>query len=350
MPLKINKFNCMKINKDKIKSIFKPEGFKILVLSLFTKPPLSILLNISKRLVLPGFDGLPLYDVAKFFFKGILKGSITSRAASLSFKFYLALFPAILFFFTIIPYVPVPGFQESLLNLMSNVLPPTTYDVVHETVFDIITRQRGGLLSIGFLMALYFATNGVNGIIEAFNETYHSRETRGAVKQRLIAVVLVFIICFVLIIATSLIIGSTALFNYLESVHIIMDSFAYYLIMLGKWVIVVAMFFFCISFLYYLGPAKKKRYRFISAGATLATILSIAASLGFNYYILNFSKYNTLYGSIGTLIIILLWINFNATILLVGFELNASIIEARKNKSEQYLLNNSNEFLAKNEK
>jgi len=318
---------------NKIKAYFKPDGIKTLVYDLLKIPPFSILLKFSKKLVIPGFDGLPLYDVALFFMKGIVKGSITSRAASLSYKFYLALFPAIIFFFSIIPYLPIPGFQDNLLAILYNVLPPTTYDVVHDTVFDIITRQRGGLLSLGFLLTLYFATNAVNGIIEAFNDTYHSLETRSVVKQRLVSLMLVFILSLVIIIATTLIIGGAAFVNYLQSVHLIKDSWIYYLILVGNWLIVVSMLFFGISFLYYFGPAKKGRYRFISAGATLATILSIATSVAFNYYIINFSKYNTLYGSIGTLIIMLLWINFNAVILLIGFELNAGISEARKLKA-----------------
>ncbi len=320
----------LKINIRKIKQI---KSSQKLIQYLSEMPLLSFLLKLFQRIVLPGFDGLSIYDVAVFFFKGLVKGSINIRAASLSYKFYISIFPTIIFLFSIIPYVPINGFQDNLLNLLKNLFPPSIYDLVHDTIFDIIMRQRGGLLSLGFIFALYFATNGINGIIEAFNETYHSIETRSFFKQKLISVFLVFVLTFVVIIAISLIIGSTALFNYLESINIIKDSFAYYMILLGKWIIIILMLFFGVSSLYYFGPAKKERYRFISAGATLATFLFILASIAFNYYIANFSKYNTLYGSIGTLIIILIWINFNATILLIGFELNASINKAKKLKN-----------------
>ena len=137
------------------------------------KERLSFLVDWSKHLVLPGFSGMNLYDVAHFFIEGLEKGAITTRASSIAFNFFLALFPALIFFFTLIPYIPVDNFQEILLGLLGEVLPPSTNESAFKTITDIINHPRGGLLSFGFLMALYFSTNSINSLMEAFNSSYH---------------------------------------------------------------------------------------------------------------------------------------------------------------------------------
>jgi membrane protein len=284
----------------------------------------------SRKLVIPGFDGMPVYDVAAFFVKGLQKGALSMRAAAFSFNFFLALFPAIIFFFTIIPYIPIPGFQDKLLDLMQNFIPKKAYDVVEETLFDIVKRPRGGLLSLGFIMAMYFSTNGIHSLIEAFNQTRHTIETRSWIKQRLISVALVFILSMLVIIAIALIALGPVALKFLIEHNLLHDTFSYYLIIAGKWIISLAMLFFAFSFLYYLAPAAESRFRFISPGSTLSTVLTVLASVGFNYYVNSISQYNTLYGSIGTLIIVMVWIYFNAWIVLIGFELNVSIRNARR--------------------
>ncbi len=291
--------------------------------------PIANIIAFSKRLVLPGFDGMPFYDVSLFFVKGIQKGSITQRASSLSFNFFLALFPAIIFFFTLIPYLPINDFQTTLFSIFQSVLPENAFETVKSTISDILTNKRSGLLSVGFLMTLYFATNGVNAVIDAFNKSYHTLENRPWVKQRLISVFLVIILAVLLITAIALITVGSFLLNYLVKYGLLKGEITIYLLFASRWIILLAMLFFGISFLYYFAPAKKKRFRFISAGSSLATFLILITTFGFNFYVTNFSKYNALYGSIGTLIIILMWIYFNAIILLIGFELNASISNAK---------------------
>jgi len=285
--------------------------------------------RISRKLVIPGFDGMPLYDVAAFFIKGLQKGAISMRASAFSYNFFLALFPAIIFFFTIIPYIPVPGFQDNLLELLQNFIPKKAFDAVEGTLFDIVKRPRGGLLSIGFIMAMYFSTNGIHSLIVAFNQTRHTVETRSWVKQRLISILLVFILSSLVIVAIVLITLGPVALDFLVKHNMLRDSFSYYLIIAGKWIVSSAMLFFAFSFLYYVAPAAQSRFRFISAGSTLSTVLTILASVGFNYYVNSISRYNSLYGSIGTLIIIMVWIYFNAMIVLIGFELNVSIRNAK---------------------
>jgi membrane protein len=287
-----------------------------------------LVVRLSRKLILPGFDGLPLYDVMGFFLKGLLNGSITTRASSVAFKFFVALFPAIIVVFTIIPYIPVQGFQQTLLDTISGFLPENFFVMVKSTIEDIVLRQRGSLLSIGFILAFYFSSNGIVGMIAAFNNTTHSMETRPLFKQYLISLLLVLILAAILLLAVAMIVSGTAVLNYLVSLGIIEGSLVFYLMLTGKWLIVVMMLFFAISFMYYLAPARKTRFRFISAGSSLATVLFIAATLGFNYYVNNFASYNAIYGSIGTLIVIMMWFYFNSLALIIGYELNASIRNA----------------------
>ncbi len=283
----------------------------------------------AKQITVPGFDGMPLYDVGYFFIRALIEGSLTTRAAAIAFSFYLALFPAIIFVFTLIPYIPIHNFQNELIALLESVLPHNAYLTFKSTLEDIIIHQNGGWLSMGFFAALIFSTNGFNSMIDAFNATHFKFETRSWIAQRLIAIVLVFIIFSLTLIAVSLIVMGRTVSEYLVLHKIIQTDFAFYLISTGKWIIVLALFFFSISFLYYLAPAKKVKFRFISAGSTLATLLTIVISLGFSFYINNFGQYNALYGSIGTIIVILMWLYLNSITLLVGFELNASIKNAQ---------------------
>jgi len=296
---------------------------------LFKLKIIQLIIQFSKQIVIPGFDGMPLYGVANFFFTGIFKGAITTRASAISFNFFLAIFPAVIFSFTLIPYIPIDNFQEVLMELLKNILPSKSYEASISTIDDIVNRPRGGLLSLGFILALYFSTNGINALIMAFNNTYHTIETRKGFMQRLISIVLVIILTILVFTAIVLLIGTNIFIDYISNAGLMNDGITIALLKFSKWIILIALCFFGTSFIYYLAPAKKLRYRFISAGSSLATILSVLASVGFNFYANNFAKYNVLYGSIGTLLLIL-WIYFNAIIILIGFELNASIYAAKK--------------------
>lgn len=289
----------------------------------------------AEKITLPFFEGVPLYDVALFFWRSIYEGSITTRASAIAFSFFIALFPFLIFIFTLIPYIPIKNFQNELLILIQDLVPASTYRTIEETLTDIITRPRGDLLSLGFFMALIFSTNGLASMMSAFDATVHSIYRRSWLSQRFAAIIMLFVLSVLLTIAVALLTGGQIFINYLENHLILHDRFTVFMVTFGKWVVIIALFFFAYSFLYYMAPAKKTKWRLISAGGTLATILSIIAFIGFTYYINNFSQYNKLYGSIGTLLIILLLMYVMSLILLVGFELNASIHSAL-NKSEEY--------------
>ena len=296
----------------------------------------SLVLNsiaLSKRLVLPGFEGIPLHDVILFFSRGLVKGSLNTRATSLAFKFFLAIFPGLIFLITLIPYIPIDNFQVEMLALLKDILPQSAYETTASTFEDLIKNQRGGLLSFGFLTALYLATNGISAMIKAFNKSYHTSDRRTALKRQLISILLVIILFVLTLVAIALIIFSETALDFLESKKLLNDSLIYYLLIIGKWIIIVALFFFGISFLYYFGPdtsGTKIKWKFISAGSTLATIFIVLASEAFAYYVNNFGTYNKIYGSIGTLMVIMLWLEFNSMIILLGFELNASIYFAKR--------------------
>jgi len=272
---------------------------------------------------------MPIYDVVQFFFHGIRKSSLLSRANSLSFTFTLAMFPLILFFFTLIPYIPVSGLQASILNALSQALPEQVYDFLHGTIIEIVSKQNGGWLSIGFFMAFYFSNSGVIGIMKAFNRSAHTVETRSSLRMRLVSLGLQIILITITIIAAALLILTPIFLHYVSENSIITSGFTIVLIQIAKWIILGLLIFLSLSFLYYLAPAGKRVFRFISPGSTLATILALIFIGLFNLYIDHFAQYNKLYGSIGTIIILMLYININAIALLVGFELNASIYDAQ---------------------
>jgi len=292
--------------------------------------PVRRLINGSRRIILPGFDGMPVYDVAVFFINGIAKGYIGARASAISFSMVLAVFPFLIFLFTIIPFVPIQHFQTILLDIIQELMPATAWESVEGTIVDVITQPRSGLLLLNFFLALYFSTNGINSLIEAFNNTAHTIETRTMVKQYLISIVLVIILSILLIVSIGLMTFGRRLLELIFP-DTITASYIYLFAMEGlRWLVVAGLLLVAVSFLYFLAPAKRGRFRFISAGSMLATILMIITTLGFNYYVDNFGRYNALYGSIGTLLIVLVWIYLNAISLLIGFELNASIMNARQ--------------------
>lgn len=288
----------------------------------------KLALRKAKRISFIGFNGVPIFDVVSFFLKGLVKGSITNRASAVSFDFFIALFPTIIFVFTLIPYIPVENFQGRLLDLIQGILPKTAFDLVESTLVEVVTQRSWGLLSFGFLAAIFFAHNGTSSLIDAFNATYHTIETRKFLNQHLVALLLTFLLPTLVITAVLLIIFGQFGLEFLVEKEILMMNLTYYIFVVIRWVVIVSMFFFSISFLYYLAPAKRTKFRFISAGSIMATVMIIVTSIGFSYFVNNFGQYNKLYGSIGSLLALMIWIYFNAIGLIVGFELNASIASA----------------------
>ena len=204
----------------------------------------------AKTITLPFFDGVPLYDVSLFFWKSIVDGALTTRASAIAFSFFVALFPALIFLFTLIPYIPIENFQIELFGIIEGVLPDSTFTVVNDTLEDIITRPRGDLLSIGFFMALIFSTNGLASMMSAFDATIHDFGKRSWLSQRVTSIFLLFILWTLLTATIALIAGGQYVLNNLLQKGILQQNFTFYLLSIGKWIFVIALFFFYYYFLY----------------------------------------------------------------------------------------------------
>jgi membrane protein len=280
----------------------------------------------TKSATLPGFGKLPLYTVMVFFFQEIARESILNKASSLAYNFMLAVFPGIIFLFTLIPYIPVDNFQEQLMELIQLALPKNAYEILEATLEDIIKRQNGGLLSAGFVLCTFFATNGMTTLMMSFNKASLSKESRTWFQRRIVALALSLAIVLALAVGIALYAGSNYLINYLKT-HIDYDLkwFWAFLIKVAQWSILFSIYFFTVSLIYKFGPSSTKKWKLFTPGATLATLLAMLSFSFFTFYINNFGAYNKLYGSIGTLIVVMIWMYINALILIIGFELNASI-------------------------
>ena len=286
----------------------------------------AVFIEWTKVCVLPGFSPIPIYTVAAFFFKEIGKDALVNKASSLAYNFMLAIFPGIIFLFTLIPYIPKRiGFQDQLMVLLQLILPIQAYKAFESTLSEIIKIQNGRLLSFGIILSVFFATNGMHNLMKAFNKSSLIVETRSWLKQRLIALILTVVIAISLIITiAAMTVGEISL-NYINKGLHIKGNAVVYLIEFSRWALLGILYFVTISILYRYGPANTKKWRFFSAGSWLATILAFLTIWGFSFYINHFGSYNKVYGSIGTLIVIMIWLYLNSLILLIGFELNASV-------------------------
>ena len=279
------------------------------------------LISWSQKIVLPGFEGMTLYATLHFLFQSFSKSQYGIRSSAISFKFFMALFPGIIFFLSLIPYIPIENFQSNLLEGLGNMLPSDVYALIENTVNDLINHKHSGVLSIGFFLSLYFASNGINTMLTAFNSSHQLQLKRKPIRQRLISLGIFGIISALFIIALSAImLGEYFAYNKdYQSLGFMIKTGYQFL----KWGIIIISLILAISTLYNIGNTERTEWKFISAGATLSTLIIIIASYGLTFFFANFGKYNELYGSIGSLLMILIWINVASYIMLVGFELSA---------------------------
>lgn len=287
-------------------------------------------------IVLPGFDGMPLYDVLVFFFQGLFKGVLTYRAAAIAFDFFLALVPFILFLFTLIPFVTSVDIQVQFLDMMDELIPASIYELAESTIVEIVSRPETGLLSIVFVMAIYFSTNGVDTILLGFSQSYHEIEIWPWWKQKVRAFILMISLSFLVFTSMTLLGFGKLTISILSEQKIITGQLTIVALTFIQWVIIIGSILLSISLLYYFGQAKdtdRNKYRFISSGSLLSTGLFIVGGSMLKLYFENFARYNLLYGSIGSLIILLIWLYYNSIILLIGFELNTSIRQSKLEKT-----------------
>lgn len=278
-----------------------------------------------KRITMPGLEGVPIYDVMQRFQYEVKNDDLSIRASSISFYFILALFPSILFFFSLIPYVPINHFDLIIMKGLKGILPNGVFVILKNTITDIVSRQHGGVVSINFFLALFVASNGVNSMMKAFDKMNNTFKERKWWQKRFAAIRILVLVSVQIIIAILLIIkGKEFLLLMLKLLHTESQT-TLWILKIVKTFLILFSFFNIIALVYYFGPSVKKKHRYFSAGATFATLFSIVMTFCFRFYAAYLNNFNRLFGSLGIMIVIMMMIYLNALVLLFGFELNNSI-------------------------
>lgn len=298
-------------------------------------PVIKQIIFLLHRIKLPWLHGLSLYNLLDLYFIGIVEGAISYRAAAIAWSFFMALFPFMLFILNLIPYIPIKGFQDDFLGFVQQSVPPTTYDAIYKIINDILHNSHSGLLSTGFLMAILLMTNGVNAILGGFESSHHIHVTlkRKFFRQYFVALALSIVLSFVLIITVAAIVIFEVFIQKTKIQDVLSDNIP--LIEMGRYVFVILMILIATSFLFKFGIRHDKTRPFISIGSVFTTILIIISSYFFGIWVVKFSKYNELYGSIGTLLVVMFYIWINCMVLLLGFDLNASIQHIKRQKQNE---------------
>ena len=286
-------------------------------------PVIKSIVAVLKRIKLPFLEGLSFYDLLELYFLGLFKGAFSYRAGAIAFSFFMALFPFTLFILNLIPYIPIEGFQEDFMGFIAESVPPTTFEAISGIITDILNNSYQGLLSTGFLLSIFLSANGINAILGGFESSYHITVTRSFFKLYFISVILSVILSIILIITVASIVISEVFIQKLNLQDYFYDTITW--IQISRFSFLVLMILLTTSFLFKYGAKQTSSISFISIGSDFTTILTILSSYMFGIYVEKFAKYNELYGSIGTLLILMFYIWINCMILLLGFELNATI-------------------------
>ncbi|ESU20470.1 hypothetical protein FEDK69T_29930 [Flavobacterium enshiense DK69] len=292
-------------------------------------PVLNKLMAFCKKVTVPGLEGTSLYEILELYGIGIAQGAFSYRAAAIAFSFFMALFPFALFILNLIPYIPLEGFQEDFLQFVADSVPPNTYDAIETILKDIMNNSYKSLLSFGILMSIFLMSNGLNAVLGGFESSLHIEIKRGYFRQYAIAIGLSLIFTFLLIITISSIVISEVFVQKFSNKFQLDDAL---LVWWARNAFLLIMLFVGSSILFKYGTRETKQIPFFNAGAMLTTVLVVVTSYVFGIYVVRFASYNELYGSIGTLLVLMFYIWINCMILLLGFELNA-IINNHKRKN-----------------
>jgi len=298
-------------------------------------PIINLVVKLLKKIKLPGLEGLSIYDLIELYVIGIAKGALTSRASAIAFSFFTAIFPFLLFILIVIPYIPINGFEVEFSDFLESFLPPATSEFFFDSIFNNLqSNKQAGFLSSVFILSILLMANGVNSVFSGFENSYHEQLTRNVIKQYLYALGVALILAF-LVIITVAVVGYFEIyfipnfFETLEDKGLVTTDYSPFWITVAKYVFYVVMIYLATAVLYYFGTKEGKKSKFFSVGALFTTLLILLTSYLFGIYIENFSQYNELYGSIGGLLILMLYLWLNSNILLLGFELNVSLNKLR---------------------
>lgn len=291
-------------------------------------PVVKHIVRFGKSIKLPFSEGLTLYHLMELYITGILKGDISYRAGAIAFSFFMSLFPFALFVLNLIPYIPLQGFQEDFLDFVADNVPPNTYAAIHTIIEDIMSTSHKSLLSTGILLAILLMSNGMNAILSGFQSSLHITIKRTYFRQYALAIGLSLALTVILIVTVAAIVILEILIQSLTNQGILTDDV--YLLQWGRYGFLIIMILTITSLLFKFAAKETRGAAFFSYGSVFSTILFGLTSFGFSIYVVRFSKYNELYGSIGTLLVLMLYIWINCFILLLGFELNALIHKLKR--------------------
>lgn len=295
--------------------------------------PVKFIIDKSKEISFPGFRGIPLYDVIMFFIAQVRTVGMTERASAISFNFVMAIPPALIFLFTLLPFIPITEqFENQLYGLIRDVIPgEKDNEVLISFLQDFINKPRNGLLSFSFVLSMFFSSNAMMGIMMSFDQNYIGFKKRKDLHARGVALKITLILFVLIFISVLLLIGREAVLVWFGIESEIVRN----IILSTRWIVIILLFFACISFIYRYAPAVHKKWRFINPGSILATFLMLLMTLLFSWWVSRFGTYNQLYGSIGTVLIVMVLIFINSLVLLIGFELNVSITSLKKIADER---------------
>lgn len=281
----------------------------------------------GQKIILPGFEGVPLYDVVSFFIKKVNTVGLNERAAAISFNFFMAIPPACIFLFSLVPLMPwAEDFSREIMRVVNDITPDRdTRKAVRDFLDDFFGRPRNSLLSVGFLIAIFYSSSAMLGVIHSFNRSIHEKEAKGFFVYRWKAIKLTFMIMLLFIASMLILMTQGAMFQWIMDWLHIDSIFTRMLIGLLRWIVVFALFFYSIAFIYRHAPMVEKKWKLISPGSIVACSLMILLTSVFSVWINMFGGYNKVYGSIGSIMMIMVLIYMNSLLLLIGFELNVSI-------------------------
>ncbi|OUS10825.1 ribonuclease BN [Nonlabens dokdonensis] len=298
-------------------------------------PIISWFVAITNRWKLPGFQGMTAWDLWETYSVGIVEGAFSARASSISYSFFMAIFPFILFILNLIPFIEIDNFQEEILFFVNDLLPAQAAGAFDDIFKEIALQENTGLLTVAFLTSLFLMANGVNAIFNGFERSYHSDLNRGFFRQYIVAVGVSIILVVFLFLGVVLAGVVEYWISELRARDFMTQDSMEVWLKLIRYVTLVIMLFIFICTLYYTGTKEGRNTKFLSIGAVVTTFLIILFSYLYGVYIDNFASYNEIYGSIGALLILMVYIWLNANLLLLGFELNASLraLKARNLKT-----------------
>lgn len=291
-------------------------------------PVINHLVRFMKRIKLPWLEGLSFYDLMELYIIGIAQGAFSYRAGAIAFSFFMALFPFALFILNLIPFIPIDNFQDDFLKFVSEGVPPNTFEAIKTIIDDILNNSYKGLLSSGFILSIFLMSNGINAILGGFETSYHITISRSFIRQYIVALGMSLLFSVILIVTVAGIVVSEVIILKIQIHEIVNTNIS--LIEVIRYSFVMLMILMTTSLLFKYGAKETSKISFISIGSVFTTILILLSSYVFGIYVVKFAKYNELYGSIGTLLILMFYIWINCMILLLGFELNATINKLKR--------------------